>query len=501
MAQAPTPEAKDPLGRNTPQDSIFQFLEACHARNYSRALRYLDLRRMAPSERAKDGPELARQLEDLLDDTPFDITMLSRDPEGDLADGLAAARETLSTFTVDGQNVALQLERVELRPGTRVWLVASDSIPLIPRAHQLLHETALESVMPQALVTFELFDTPVWRWIALAMAGVALWFAAGLLSWAMVKAPRPLRGFGAFRGPVRLALAVAGFRIALEFAPPATLARLFVDRGLELILALALAWAAAIAIDLLATRWQARLDPRAQAVSYSVLPLGRQVVKLLLFLMAILMVAGAWGYNTSTILAGLGVGGLAVALAAQKTIENLFGGISVIGDRPVLVGDFCRFGDRLGTVSHIGLRSTRIRTLDRTIISVPNGQFSSMELENFSVRDKIWFHPTLSLRRDTTTEQLLEVLQSVEQILRRHPKVDAGKLPVRFVGVGAGSLNVEVFAYVKTGDGDEFLALQQELLLKVLQAVEQAGTALALPVQETVELPGGKSDTAGVFAS
>src|SRR5260370_35338036 len=109
-------------------------------------------------------------------------------------------------------------------------------------------------------------------------------------------------------------------------------------------------------------------------------------------------------------LAGVGVGGLAIALAAQKTIENLVGGISVIGDRPVLVGDVCHFGDRTGEVMHIGLRSTRIRTADRTIISVPNGQFSSIALENISGRDKIWFHPTLNLRRDTTSDQLLRGL-------------------------------------------------------------------------------------------
>jgi MscS family membrane protein len=220
-------------------------------------------------------------------------------------------------------------------------------------------------------------------------------------------------------------------------------------------------------------------------VSYSVLPLGKQITKLLIFLFAILSVLGAWGYNTSTILAGLGVGGLAVALAAQKTIENLFGGISVIGDRPVLVGDVCRFGDRTGAVMHIGLRSTRIRTPERTIISVPNSQFSSMALENISGRDKIWFHPTLNLRRDTTSEQLLKVLASLSEILRGHSKVETGTLPVRFVGVGAYSLDIEVVAYVTTSDYDEFLALQQELLLKMLQAVEQAGTALAVPLQES----------------
>jgi MscS family membrane protein len=394
----------------------------------------------------------------------------------------------LDTFQVDGQTIELQLERVELRPGTRVWLVSADSLPLIPKAHQLVGETPFEKKLPQPLVTAELFDTPVWRWIFLVCAAAVLWAATGLLVRSVSAHFHALTSIRAFRGPLRLVLAIAGFRAAIEFAPPATLSRLFLERASAMLFFLALAWAGANLIDVFANRWHSRLDPRAQAVSYSVLPLGRQVVKMLLFLIAILSVVSAWGYNTSTILAGLGVGGLAVALAAQKTIENLFGGISVIGDRPVLVGDFCRFGDRTGTVSHIGLRSTRIRTPDRTVISVPNGQFSAMELENFSARDKIWFHPTLNLRRDTTSEQLMTVLSSVEKILQRHPKVEAGTLPVRLIGLGAYSLNVEVSAYIMTSDGDEFLVLQQALLLQILQAVEQAGTALAVPVQENVEL-------------
>jgi MscS family membrane protein len=218
-----------------------------------------------------------------------------------------------------------------------------------------------------------------------------------------------------------------------------------------------------------------------------VLPLGRQILKLTIFLIAILTVLNAWGYNTNAILAGVGVGGIAVALAAQKTIEDLFGGVSVISDRPVLVGDVCRFGDRIGTVIHIGLRSTRIRTPDRTVVSVPNGQFASMTLENISGRDKIWFHPTLNLRRDTTSEQLLKVLTSLREILTTHPKVETGPIPVRFVGVGTYSLDIEVNCYVKTAVFDEYLAIQQELLLRILQAVEQAGTRLAVPLQESFE--------------
>ncbi len=486
-AQPSIPETKDPLGRSTPQESVFQFLETCHARNYSKALYYLDLRRMPAAARTKDGPELARQLEDLLDDTPFEITTLSRDPEGDQADGLSPAFERLDTFHVDKQTLELQLERVELKPGFKVWLVSADSVAMIPKAHQAVAETPFEKKLPQQLVTFEILDTPVWRWIALLVMALALWMVAGLLSWAMVAAVRPLVDAPGFRGPVRVGLAVAGFRAALEIASPATLSRTFIERALGLIFFLAVAWAGAVVVDLIAERWRSRLDPRVQSVSYSVLPLGRQVLKLSLFLAAILGVLSVWGYNTTAILAGLGVGGIAIALAAQKTIEDLFGGVSLIGDRPVLVGDVCRFGDRTGTVMHIGLRSTRIRTPDRTVISVPNGQFSSMALENISGRDKIWFHPTLNLRRDTTSDQLLRVLSSFREILTGHPRVETGKMPVRFIGVGPYSLDVEVIAYVTTSDYEEFVALQQELLLKMLQAVEHAGTALAVPLQESFE--------------
>jgi MscS family membrane protein len=134
---------------------------------------------------------------------------------------------------------------------------------------------------------------------------------------------------------------------------------------------------------------------------------------------------------------------------------------------------------------HIGLRSTRIRTLDRTILSVPNSQFSATELENFSARDKIWFHVTLSLRRDTTSDQLHRVLSAVQDILRQHSKVEIGNIPVRFIGIGNYSLDVEVFAYVTTSDYDVFLGVQQELLFEMMQAVERVGAALAVPLLET----------------
>jgi MscS family membrane protein len=485
-AQTPAPEVKDPLGRTTPQQSIFNFLEACHARDYAKATYYLDLSRMSAGDRVKVGPDLAMQLEDLLDDSTFDIATLSRDPEGDLSD-LTPNIDKLASFEVNGQTIVLQLERVEPHPGNSIWVVSPASVALIPKAHLAVAETPFEKKLPQVLVTSEILETPVWRWIALVLAAVALWFIGGFLAAALARLLKSTADASGFAGALRFALLAGGLKVAMEFASPATLSRTFLERGLGLILALAAAWAASDALDLIADRWRSRLDPRMQAVSYSVLPLGRQVLKLAIFLIAILAVLNAWGYNTTAILAGVGVGGIAVALAAQKTIENLFGGVSVIGDHPVLVGDVCRFGDRTGTVMHIGLRSTRIRTPDRTVVSVPNGQFATMTLENISGRDKIWFHPILNLRRDTTSEQLLRVLASLREILTTHPKVETGAIPVRFIGVGTYSLDIEVNAYIKTTDYDEFLAIQQDLLVRMLQAVEQAGTRLAVPWQESFE--------------
>ena len=486
-----SPAPHDPLGRTSPRESIIAFIEACHDRQYGKAAHYLDLRQMPAGERDKRGSELAKQLEDILDDTSFDIATLSREPIGDLGDGLPPDREQLVTVRSGPKSVSLEMQHVEFHNGMRVWLVSSDSLDKISQARQFLTETPIEKRLPQFLVTHEVLDTPLWRWIFLLVGGVLVWVAASLIAQGirvLIGRFTSLNNMHAqdLVGPLRLLLATSGFRAAIELAPPSAIVRLYMQRALALVFFLALAWFAAKVVDIATDRWRTRLDPRMRAMTFSILPLVRQVLKLLLFLFAVLTVLSAWGYNTTTLLAGLGVGGLAVALAAQKTIENLFGGLSVIGDRPVLVGDFCRFGNRVGTITYIGLRSTRIRTLDRTIVSVPNSQFSTMELENFSARDKIWFHSTLKLRRDTNTKQLSQAIQYLHQILEEHPKVEIGDIPVRFIGIGDSSLDIEVFAYVLTSNFDEYLGIQQDLLLDLMGAVERTGAGLAVPIVEQV---------------
>jgi MscS family membrane protein len=178
-------------------------------------------------------------------------------------------------------------------------------------------------------------------------------------------------------------------------------------------------------------------------------------------------------------LTGLGVGGLAIGFGAQKTIENLFGGIMVISDKPINVGDTCRAGEFLGTVEDIGIRSTRIRTLNRTVVAVPNGLLSSMSLENFSLRDRILFQHTIALGRQTTAEQMRLVLEQIRALLDAHPQVESTSSRVRFIRFNSGSLDLELFAYVLERDFPAFLGIQEGLLLGVMDILEAAGTSVA----------------------
>ncbi|HXR44487.1 MAG TPA: mechanosensitive ion channel family protein, partial [Pseudolysinimonas sp.] len=178
-------------------------------------------------------------------------------------------------------------------------------------------------------------------------------------------------------------------------------------------------------------------------------------------------------------LTGLGVGGIAIGFGAQKTIENLFGGIMVISDKPINVGDVCRAGEFMGTVEDIGIRSTRIRTMNRTVVAVPNGLLSAMSLENFSLRDRILFQHTIALGRQTTAEQMRLVLEQIRGLLDRHPQVDSTTSRVRFIRFSSGSLDLELFAYVLERDFPAFLAIQERLLLGVMDILEAAGTSVA----------------------
>jgi MscS family membrane protein len=187
------------------------------------------------------------------------------------------------------------------------------------------------------------------------------------------------------------------------------------------------------------------------------------------------------GVPVSGIIAGLGVGGIAVALAAQGTLQNLLGGASLLADRPIKIGDFCRFGDRLGTLESIGLRSSRIRTLERTVVTVPNTDLAAMQIENFAERDSNLLHTSVGLRYETTPDQLRAVLADIRAMLVAHPEVTAEPARARFVEFGDSALMVEIFAYVREPDYNGYLAIREDIMLRVMEIAARNGTSVAFP--------------------
>ena len=253
--------------------------------------------------------------------------------------------------------------------------------------------------------------------------------------------------------------------------------------GLEMSLWLILAWGVVLISGVVAETIiiSPRINPKGIDAS-----LVRTIGKLVgIFAGVYIFVVGLshLGVSLVPILTSLGVAGLAISLAARPTIENIIGGIMLYADRPVRVGDLCEFGKIRGTVVHIGLRSTRIRGLDRTLISVPNADFSQLELINLTRRDRIRLKTVLGLRYETTPEQLRHVLMNLREMLIAHPKIYRDDLRVRFIRFGDFSLDLEIQAFAKTREWGTFLGIQEDIFLRIMRIVEGSGTGFAFPSQ------------------
>jgi MscS family membrane protein len=482
------------LKADTPRAGMRGYLEACRAGDYAAAAEYLDLRALPPAARGTRGPILARELKAVLDQSLWvDLDAVSDVPEGDRDDGLPAQRELVGTIDTEKGPVPLLLERVRGKGGTLLWKIAAATVAQIPALYEEVGYGALADYLPSVFFQIQVLDLQLWQWVGLLLLVGAVAAVSWVVTAVILRLARPVVSrsrttwdeqiLALAVGPLRLIVAVALFSAGTYPLGLAIPVQAFLGALQKAVTIIAVTWLLVRAVGAIARSVEDRLVARGQALALSVVPLGRRTVQVLIIGLASLAVLQNLGVNVTGLLAGLGLGGLAVALAAQKTVENLFGGITLIADQPVRVGDFCRFDGKLGTVEEVGLRSTRVRTLDRTLVTIPNAAFSAMQLENFSKRDRIWFHTTLGLRYETTPDQLRYVLIELKRLLLSHPKVDPDPARPRFVGFGAYSLDIELFAYIKTNDYNQFLAIQEDLLLRIMDLVEASGSGFAFPSQ------------------
>jgi len=474
-----------------PAGAVRSFIDACRGGRYQEAARYLSLDSVDAKNRDILGPRYARQLKIVLDRTLWiQYELLSDRPEGDLEDGLPDNLERLGTI---GEFEAL-LERMPDDNGRQVWRIATGTVDSIPSLYARHGLGRLGELLPAPLLDISFLELRLWQWIGLVLLLGAALVCAWLLGLLAHRIGRSIAGrtettlddqlLDRLHGPVRFLLAIALFAMGSVPLALSVPTYRFLNRLEIVALVLAITWGVVRGVDVAVQRTIDRLNEEGRKALISVVLLTGRVMKAILLALALIVLLQNVGLDVTGLIAGLGVGGLAIALAAQKTIANLFGGVSLVADQPVRVGDFCKFGDnKTGTVEEIGIRSTRVRTLDRTLVTIPNSEFSEMQLENYGARDQVRLLTTLTLRYETSPDQLRHVLTELRKMLVAHPRVAEDPARVRFVNFGAFSLDLEIVAYITTHDWAEFLKVREDIFLRIMDIVNASGTGFAYPSQ------------------
>jgi MscS family membrane protein len=499
----------DPLNRTTPSGSVLGFLQAAQSGDYSIAAQYLQ---MSPARRQTDGERIATQLKAVMDSPKAFTGKVGgfNQAEGTPQEGVPLGRQKLGTLSSGDVEADLDLVRVSDPSAGKIWLISADTLVKVPDLYDQVSARQVERKLPGFLVKHQIGGVPLWQWLAMLVAvpvaGGIGWLLLVLLEipvrwWARRRGQVEIANWRSVSAPAWLLTGTLAHRVFVRYLGIALLPRHYYFQFTYILLIIGVTWILWRVVRWSLRRVRNRALARGHAGTGSLMLLGERLLKAVIFVAGALAVLGSLGFNMSTALAGLGIGGLAIGFGAQKTIENLFGGVSVLGDEVFRVGDVCRFGDRTGVVEDIGLRSTRIRTEERSLLAIPNGTVATINLENLSRRDKLLFKTTLGLRPESKPDHVRFVLAEIRRLLYSHPKVETKTVRVRLIDIAGTSLSIELLSYILTRDFNEFAAVREDLLLRIMDVMEDAGGGLALPSQTLyISRDGGvekeKADTA-----
>ena len=484
---APAAAPKDPFGRSTPRGTVIGFLAAARKGDLEVASAYLNT-----SLKGKAAEDLAMKLSVVLDQRlPARLNALSDKPEGSLRDAVHPDRDLVGTIAGSNGDVEVELERLDRGKNGPIWLFSRKTLESIPEIYDEIDVVDVDAILPSFLVANKIAGIPLFEWLVAIFGLPLIYFSTVFLNRLLSSLTGRIRRSVIRKTdlpdpvilprPVRLLCIAIAVRWLMVKVHLSLLARQFWSSISTVIAVAAVIWILSLIsgrIEEYATR---RLVRRKMAGASSVLRLARRVVNALLVFAGIIAILYKFGVNPTAALAGLGVGGIAVALAAQKTLENVIGGASIIFDQVIRVGDTLKLGEFTGTVDEIGLRSTRIRTTDRTLVSIPNGQVATMSLETLSARDKFWFHHLIGLRYETTLTQMKSVLESIRELLLENSSVERDSVRARFLAFSANALDVELFAYLYARDWNHFLELQEGLLFSIIDKLEKSNVQIAFP--------------------
>lgn len=474
-----------------------------------KAARCLDVSEI-PSQRVDDkGEASVILLQEVLD--RIDIP-----PHTQIPDAEQMRSEELSRWVIP--HTEIEIAQVKEGPREGEWLFSPETVarlkafydevsdhPYRPDAiwgktgplggvytyYVLLPESSMPSEWIDALpawATAVYLEQPVWKWV-----GMALVLAGAVVVFALIY--RVTRRARQARDPDqvqlywhRLVTPISGVVLALvaehlidEYINGVGYVDGIGEISLWFVALFFTAWAILALGEIVADAIIRSPGIQSRSIDASLIRITSRLVSFGITFWVVLEGAETLGLSLIPLFAGLGVGGLAIALAVRPTFENVIGGFILFIDKPVRIGERCIFGNQEGFVEQIGLRSTRIRTLKDTLVSIPNAEFSQLQLENISRRRMTLYQTVLGLRYETTADQLRYVLARLREMLVGHPKVAPQRLRVRFLRFGDYSLDLEIFAYLRTDDFDQYWAMREDLNLRIMDIVKEAGTSFAFP--------------------
>jgi MscS family membrane protein len=498
-AEAPAPAVQpDPLKRETPRSMVSGLIQALGQLDYDRVVLYLDLPADSGKQRLAAIGQ-ARTFHALLDDggsfKPF--VALSNDAAGRIDDDLPIDQEDVGEVTLQGRKVPILLERGK-DGDLQVWRVSGATLEQIaaaarrdPAAQKAVQEAVQDADQGEVVVA----GAPLKDWGLLLGVGIlvfgGLWLFSVLVVALMRRMVAASEANGIYRfleaalPPVSLLIAVFVFYNWAERLPVAIVARQTLLRYTGIVSVVAFVWFGLRLVDAVAELAIARMRRSQRRQIISVITLLRRAAKVLLLVFSGIGVLDTFGIDVTTGIAALGIGGIALALGAQKTVENLVGSVTVIADRPMQVGDFIKVGDVGGTVEDVGIRSTRIRTGERTVVTIPNGDLSARQIENFAERDRFLFNPVVAISHRMPAAKLKEAVAIVQQVLAQEKNMAEGHR-ARLGSIGDRAFNIEVFSYIDVREFDTQVIIREQLLLAICERLEAAGIALAFPGQTIV---------------
>lgn len=490
---------EDSLNRRTPRGTVVGFINSVSNQNYSRATRYVNL---PESQSDAEGEELVRKLQNLMDrgGRMMPYSLLSTDYDGRTDDDLPQEIDRVGTITASGETIDIFVEKTTGTEDAPVWLISQSTLQSVA-AIDPDDPSVVERLLPAALKNNFWGGVPVGHWLAAVLLAVVAYLLASVIiilfiyllrkSWRKAREERVSGIMDALSLPLKLYLAIWFYVMLSRIVGISISVRLQFGNIIVIIAIVAFLILLWRLIDFLGTFSKKRLSEKGNVAGVSAILFFRRAAKVAIVIFGIIAILDTFGIDVTAGIAALGIGGLALALGAQKTIENLVGSVTLVADQPVRVGDFCKVGDTVGTVEKIGMRSTRIRTLNRTVVTIPNGQFSSEKIENYAHRDRFLFNPVLDLRYETSPDQIRFLLVEIRTILYSHPMVNPEPARIRFGELGASSIKLEIFSYINAPTFDIFLEVREDLLLRIMDKVGESGTDFAFPSQ-TIYFAGDK---------